>query len=95
MVAFDPVSFLPSFNLCFRSSPTIPTVPRHAPLLALLAALHLKLSCLMKLIVLHNDGRPAGSQAKMDCIVVSGLVRVSWQFPRWALQGPWTVANTV
>ena len=72
-----------------QPSPTTPGRSTKAP-----AVPYTKLSHIVGLIVLHNDGRPASSRTRTDCIVTSLLVRGSWQFPRRALPGPWTVANT-
>jgi len=57
------------------------------------AVLYLKLSRIVKLVV-HNDGRPGSSRTRADYLVPSRLVRGSWQSPRRALPGPWTVENT-
>ena len=58
------------------------------------AFLYPKLSHIVGLVVLYNDGRPASSRTGADCLVPSRLVWGSWKSPRRARPGPWTVSNT-
>ena len=52
------------------------------------AVLRLKLSHIVGLVILHNDGRPASSRTRADCLVPSRLVGGSWQSPRRPYRGP-------
>ena len=64
-----------------------PVVPRSLPLFS--AAPYLKLSHIVRVIVLHNEGPPASSRTRMDCLVLSRLVWGSRQSesPRRAFRG--------
>ena len=53
-----------------------------------------KLSQVVGLVVLANDGRPGNSRTRTDYILPSPLVRGSWQSPHRALRGPRTAENT-
>jgi len=44
--------------------------------------------------VRNKDGRPEVSRTGVDRILPSRPVQCSWQSPRRALRGPWTVENT-
>ena len=75
-------SFLPLFSVVFHRPMPSPTV------------LHQKMSQIVGLVVLPNDGGPENSRTRTDHVLPSRLVPGSWKFPCRALQGPRTAENT-